>query len=333
MTSAMPSERGAQVSAGVAWATALLADAGVASPRVDAELLAAYVLGTGRGGLWAAGEFTPVQSERFGDLVARRAARVPLQHLTGTAYFRHLELAVGAGVFVPRPETESLVEWGLAWLRARAAAAGPGPGGASGPGGSGGPARPGGPTRGLTVVDLCAGSGAIALSVATELAGRVVTPITVYAVERDQSALGWLRRNVGDRPVRVVAGDATDPTVLSTLDGQVDLVLSNPPYVPETVAERLPAEVREHDPRVAVFAGADGLAAIEPLIDRAAALLVPGGGIGIEHDESHAGAVAGLLAAHGRFTGVRLGHDLAGRPRFTTATRASPSARVADLPT
>jgi release factor glutamine methyltransferase len=269
-----------------------LAGAGIESPRVDAELLAAHVLGVARGALPGAPDPTGAQLVTFRELVARRASRVPLQHLTGTAPFRHLELAVGPGVFVPRPETEQLVEWGLRWL---------------------------GPGFSPLVVDLCAGSGAIALSVEAELSGS-----QVYAVELAPLALKWLRRNASGTGVRVVAGDVLDPDTLSDLDGTVDLVLCNPPYVPEVDPEghRLPPEVTDHDPPSAVFAGPDGLAVIGPLVGRVARLLRPRGGFGVEHGSGHAEAVGALLRADGRFTDVQVHDDLAGRPRFTTARRS-----------
>lgn len=275
-------------------AAAELAEAGLESPRVDADILAAHVLGIDRGRLVLAGEFTDKEAARFRDLVAARRTRVPLQHLTRTAWFRHLELGVGPGVFVPRPETELLVEWGLGWLR------------------SGGDSP--------TVVDLCAGSGAIAISVSVEL-----SPSKVYAVEHDPRALQWLRRNADGHGVTVVAGDVTDPATLSELDGRVDLVLANPPYLLTTAAGGLPTEVTRHDPYSALFGGPDGLDVIRGLVPRVAALLRPGGGFGMEHDDTHGEVVPDLLRAHGAFTDVKLHHDLAGRARFTTATRTGPA--------
>jgi release factor glutamine methyltransferase len=280
-----------RVTEAVAQAAGELAAARVASPRADAELLAAFILAVPRGRLVAAGEFTREQFQRYRRLVARRTDRVPLQHLTGTAPFRHLEIAVGPGVFVPRPETEVLVSWALAWLADHSA-------------------------DGPVVVDLCAGSGAIAAAVATEAPGT-----RVYAVEREPAALEWLHRNVDPHGVRVVAGDATDPATLPDLAGRVDLVLANPPYVPEIGAAGLPPEVREHDPAGAVFAGTDGLEVIRRLIPCAAALLRPDGALAVEHDDTHAYVVPTLVAEDGRFGGVALHHDLAGRPRFTTARR------------
>jgi release factor glutamine methyltransferase len=286
------------VSAALAAATTELADAHLPSPRVDAELLAAHVLGVERGRLALAGDFQGDQYAWYRELVAARVTRVPLQHLTGVAPFRRLRLAVGPGVFIPRPETELLVDWGLAWLRG----AGDAP----------------------IAVDLCAGSGAIAISVATELPGT-----TVYAVERDPPALRWLRRNAYGRSVQVVDGDATDPTVLSKLDGSVDVVLCNPPYVPAANAASLPPEVR-HDPHDALFAGPDGLAVIRLLVPRIAALLHPGGAVGLEHDETQSLVLGALLVADGRFEELATHHDLAGRPRYTTAVRTRGQQRMAD---
>ncbi|RKN41971.1 peptide chain release factor N(5)-glutamine methyltransferase [Micromonospora endolithica] len=274
-------------------AARVLAAAGVEAARVEAELLAAYVLGVSRGRLALADGLTDGQRERFDALVARRAGREPLQHLTGSAGFRHLDLAVGPGVFVPRPETELLVGWGIT----RAA----------------GTAEP-------LVVDLCSGSGAIALAVAQE-----VPDARVVAVERSPAALRWLRRNAaaraaaGDRPIEVVAADATAPDLLADLAGRVDVLLCNPPYVPDAVA--VPPEVAGHDPADAVFGGADGLAVIRPVLARAAELLRPGGALGVEHDDTHGAAVPALLAADGRYVEVTAHPDLAGRPRFATACR------------
>ncbi|WP_435121542.1 peptide chain release factor N(5)-glutamine methyltransferase [Micromonospora tulbaghiae] len=270
-----------------------LAAAGVEAPRAEAEQLAAYVLEVPRGRLALADGFTPAQRDRLDALVGRRVTREPLQHLLGSAGFRHLELAVGPGVFVPRPETELLAGWGVE--RARESAA-------------------------PLVVDLCSGSGAIALAVAQEVpAARVV------AVERSPAALAWLRRNAagraaaGDRPIEVVAADVTDPDLLADLAGRVDVLLCNPPYVPRSVT--VPPEVAGHDPDEAVFGGTDGLDVIRPVVGRAAVLLRPGGAIGIEHDDTHAAAVPALLREDGRYDRVAEHPDLAGRPRWASASR------------
>ena len=266
-------------------ATAVLTEAGIDAPRVDAELLAAEVLGVARGRLGVTRGFDAAAAERFDELVRQRAERRPLQYLTGSAPFRLREVAVGPGVFIPRPETELLVDWGLARI-------------------AGQPAP--------VVVDLCSGTGAIALSVAEEHPGA-----RVYAVENDPAALAWLRRNAHDEIV-VIAGDVTDPATLSTVDGEVDLVLCNPPYVPDGTP--VSPEV-EQDPGRAVFGGPDGLDVIRKVIPRAAALLRPGGWLGIEHDDSHDEAVPALLRAAGGWTDVTDHRDLAGRPRYATARR------------
>jgi len=270
----------------IAEAAAVLAEAGIDAPRNDAELLAAEVLGVPRGAL-ALASFDADTDERFAELVRLRAARRPLQYLTGWAPFRLGEVAVGPGVFIPRPETELLVDWGLARLR-----------GAVAP----------------IVVDLCAGTGAIALSVVQEHPGA-----RVYAVEYAPDALEWLRRNASGSDVSVVEGDVTDPATLSTMDGQVDLVLCNPPYVPDGTPVQ--PEVAGHDPYQAVFGGSDGLDVIRPVIHRAAGLLRPGGWLGIEHDDSHGEAVPALLVGARAYADIKDHRDLAGRPRFATARR------------
>ena len=270
-----------------------LADAGVDSPRVDAELLLASVLGVTRGRLLTVVTVPDDVAVRFGTLVDQRADRVPLQHLTGRAPFRFLELAVGPGVFVPRPETEQLAGWAIDRLA--------------------GAATP-------SVVDLGSGSGALALSIAHEVpAARVV------AVERDPGAIEWTRHNAaaraaaGDPPVEVLSGDMTDPLLLRELDGTVDLVVSNPPYVPDGAV--VPREVADHDPPLALWGGPDGLDVVRGLLVTAARLLRPGGWLGIEHADQQGSALPALVRAHGAFTDVVDHPDLAGRPRFTTACR------------
>ncbi|MBT8226434.1 MAG: peptide chain release factor N(5)-glutamine methyltransferase [Dactylosporangium sp.] len=297
------SEQNGDIRPILADATTTLARAGVATPRVDAELLAAHLLGVSRGALVLAGPLNAEQAGRYRRLVADRAARTPLQHLVGTAPFRRLELAVGPGVFIPRPETELLVDWGLAGLRGD---------------------RP-------VVVDLCSGSGAVALAVADEYPGA-----RVHAVEVDAAALTWLRRNVqryrrGAGSVTVLAGDATSPAPLAQLNGMVDLVLCNPPYVPSGTP--VDPEVADHDPPGAVFGGPDGLAVIRGIVARSVRLLRPGGRLGIEHDDSHAGVLSDLLREAGAYAEVTGHRDLAGRPRFATAVRRDiPTGRLAHLP-
>jgi release factor glutamine methyltransferase len=272
----------------------ILTAAGVASPRVDAELLAAHVVGVPRGQLPMVPLVDPPVVDALRTLVSQRAQRVPLQHLTGTAAMGPIEVAVGPGVFIPRPETEVMLAWGLAVLE--------------------GVKQP-------LVVDLCTGSGALALAVA-----HARPDAQVHAVERDPVALSWARRNAdaraaaGDTPVTLYAGDIADPGLLTTLDGLAHLVLCNPPYVP--LSASLPPEVAFHDPSAAVFAGVDGLAVIPHVVRTGTRLLREGGSIAIEHDESHAQAVPALLAARRVLTDVDDHPDLTGRPRFATARRA-----------
>ncbi|MBA3489971.1 MAG: peptide chain release factor N(5)-glutamine methyltransferase, partial [Longispora sp.] len=203
--------------------------------------------------------------------------------------------AVGPGVFTPRPETELLVEWGLGRLRDSTV------------------------DGSLTVVDLCSGSGAIACAGAGRWPDGRGEPV-VYAVEADPGALEWLRRNTKNTPVTVIRGDATQSATLRDLDGNVDLVLTNPPYVP--TMSFLPPEVAEYDPAMALFGGKDGLEVIRPLIDRAARLLRRGGWLAMEHDDVHGESVPELLRTSGMWRDVAAHTDLAGRPRFVTATRA-----------
>ncbi|MCE7008080.1 peptide chain release factor N(5)-glutamine methyltransferase [Kibdelosporangium philippinense] len=270
----------------------ILAQAGVDSARTDAELLASYVLGVERSRLLLVPLVDPSVVDAYGKLVQRRASREPLQHITGSAWLGNIPLVVGPGVFVPRPETDLLLEWGLSVT------------GSTAP----------------VVVDLCTGSGALALAFANLRPDAVV-----HAVELDTVALSWARRNAdirreaGDTPIRLHAGDVTNPKLLAAMESSVDLVLCNPPYVPE--ATEVPPEVADHDPDIAVFGGPDGLDVIKHVISCAARLLKPGGWVGIEHDDSQGSSVPELLAARRVLSEVEDHKDLAGRPRFATAQR------------
>jgi release factor glutamine methyltransferase len=255
---------------------------------VDAELLLSHVLGVPRSRLLMIATVHPSAAVALDRLVKRRAAREPLQHILGRAAFRHLMLAVGPGVFIPRPETELLVDEALAHLREHAEAP--------------------------LVVDLCSGSGALAVAVATELPGS-----RVVAVERETDALVWLRRNAAGTEVSVVEGDAADTELLAELRGSVDVVLANPPYVP--AAAIVDVEVRA-DPAAAVFGGVDGLNLLPHVIARAAEWLRPGGLLAMEHEASQGEVVPELLRIDGRWRDIADHHDLSGRPRYATAVRS-----------
>lgn len=268
-----------------------LAAAGVASPRHDAEALAAFVIGCPRGRLLMAGDLSAGQHTVFSKLVDRRAARVPLQHLTGSAPFRYLEVAVGPGVFVPRPETEVVAGWCVEALRAIAPSV-------SSP----------------LVVDLCTGSAAIALSIAHEVKGA-----QVHAVEREAPALEWAQRNVVGTGVVVHHGDAAD--ALGEFDGTVDLVVSNPPYLPETDRHLVDPEVRDHDPDAALWGGPDGLIGPRMVEATARRLLRVGGLVAVEHADRQGVAVAEIFGASGHWADVVVRQDLSGCDRFLTARR------------
>jgi release factor glutamine methyltransferase len=267
-----------------------LAEAGVASPRHDAETLAAFVLGCPRSRLLVAGDLSAGQQIVFRELVARRAARVPLQHLTGSAAFRYLEVAVGPGVFVPRPETEVVAGWCVDVLRQ--------------------PAR----THAPIVVDLCTGSGAIALSIAQEVRGA-----TVHAVERESAAHGWAQRNAMGTRVIVHHADAAE--ALRELDGTVDLVVANPPYLPDAARDQVDPEVRDHDPDAALWGGPDGLDGPAMIEAAARRLLRDGGVVAVEHADHHGFSVAEMFRASGAWSHIVVRQDLAGRDRFVTARR------------
>lgn len=265
-------------------AEAILAQAGVASALVDAKLLAANRLGCSPMELhFRMGDPTP---EGFWDDIERRATREPLQHITGVAYFGPLELKVGPGVFVPRPETEVLADWAVRHIHS-----------------------------GDTVVDLCTGSGTLAAYIAHMSAAQV------YAVERSRDAIAYAKQNLPPE-VTLVQGDAGDVDKLAGLEhlrGHVNVLVSNPPYVPESDA--LPAEVY-HDPHEAVFAGKDGMELIPRLLDVAYALLKDAGVLAVEHDDAASVQVQQAFWEAG-FCDVSVLHDLTGTPRFVTGSKLS----------
>ena len=271
-----------------------LARAGVPDPEVDAELLIGHVLGLSRGGVQArlvmGGELSDADAAVLEPLVVRRAAREPLQHLTGRAAFRSLDLAVGPGVFVPRPETEQVVQLAIDALHATAE---PEP----------------------VAVDLGSGSGAIALAMATE-----VPQARVWAVENSPEAFPWTHRNVdevGAPNLELVFDDLA--TALPELDGRAAVVISNPPYVPAGEIPRDP-EVHLHDPAAALYGGRDGLDVIRVISRRAARLLHPGGVLVLEHAELQSAPIAALLAADG-WRAIAHHRDFTMRDRATTALR------------
>ena len=267
-------------------AKAALTAAGFPSPGVDSRHLMAHVAGVEPVWLRCVRELTPAQEEQFAELVRRRLDGEPLQYLTGKAYFRNETLAVGPGVFIPRPETEGLVQLVLDWL-AETQQATP------------------------LVVDLGTGSGAIALAIAHETGARVV------AVERDEQAAAYARRNLDGAGVELRLGDWS--TTLADLTGAVDVVVANPPYIPAANRASLPRDVV--DPDDALFAGDDGLDAIRSIIPLAAGLLRGRGLFACEHDDSHGISAPAVLLASGAFTDVADHHDLTGRDRYVTATR------------
>jgi len=273
----------------IAEAERILAAAGVASPRFDAETLAAHVVGVERSRLMLHPLVDEDVVEAMRGLVSRRATREPLQHLLGTAVLGPVEVSVGPGVFTPRPETELLLEWGLQAIEGRASP---------------------------LVVDLCTGTGALALAVAACRPDAVV-----HAVESDPHALSWARRNIADHgdPVRLHAADVRDRGLLGKMESRVDLVLCNPPYVPD--GTRVDPEVAAFDPPGAVFGGPDGLDVIKSVVAVSAGLLRHGGALAIEHDDTHAEVVPALLRRRRVFTDVQEHHDLNGRPRYATARR------------
>jgi release factor glutamine methyltransferase len=284
----------------LAAAVARLDAAGVASPEHDAAELLAHVLGTTRARLPLVDTVPEESLGEYDALIARRAAREPLQHLTGMAYFRHVELAVGPGVFVPRPETELLAGWAIEachrWSSSRSD--------------EGATAY-----RDPVVVDLCTGSGAVAKAVADE-----VPAATVHAVELDEAAYIWAERNLAGTGVDLREGDMA--TAFDDLAGTVDVLTCNPPYIPLDAWESVAPEARDHDPHLALFSGADGLDAIRVLEHRAALLLKPGGVVGFEHADVQGESAPAVFSATGRWTDVRDHADLAGRARFTTARLA-----------
>jgi len=268
-------------------AAARLDEAGIDSARHDAEELAAHLAGTKRGRLALLDPPGAQFFESYREVVAARSRRVPLQHLIGSAAFGPVSLNVGPGVFIPRPETEAILEWVLAQPL---------------------PSRP-------LIVDLCTGSGALAMALAHHRpAARVL------GVDDSEAALEYARHNAKGTSVEVVRADVTEPGLLPELDARVDLLVANPPYVPD--GADVGPEVARHDPHHAVFGGPDGMAVIAPIVGLGGRWLRPGGLIALEHDDTTSAQTVELLQAAGFFEDVESRFDLAGRPRFVTARRS-----------
>ena len=268
-------------------ATTLLAEAGIDSARYDAEELAAHLAGTERGRLALLANPEDGFFDRYRATIAERSRRVPLQHLTGAAAFGPLTLTVGPGVFIPRPETEAMLEWATAQRL---------------------PDAP-------VIVDLCTGSGALALALA-----RQWPHARVIGIDDSDAALQYASTNALGTTVELLKADVAAPGVLSQLDGQVDLLVSNPPYVPD--GTELDPEVLDHDPSHAVFGGPDGMTVITAIVELAQRVLSPGGFFAVEHDDTTSALTAELISSTAGFDEIMPRQDLTGRPRFVTARRS-----------
>jgi release factor glutamine methyltransferase len=274
-----------------------LREVGVSSAEQEARQLLAYAAGVELARLPLLDAVEDAQAAYFEVLIKKRARRIPLQHLTGRAHFRYLEVEVGPGVFVPRPETEVMTGWAIEQLRPMVYAV----------------AR--GESRHLpVVVELGTGSGAVAKSIALELTGT-----RVHAVELSEEAAAYAARNLADTTVELHVQDMIG--ALPELSGSVDLVIANPPYIPLEAFESVLPEVRDYDPPLALFSGDDGLDAIKVVAAEAARLLRPAGLLCVEHADVQGESAQQVLVRHGAFAGVRDHLDLNGRPRFVTAVR------------
>jgi len=270
-----------------------LKEAGVISATVDAELITCYCLGISRSELSlmvATNQEFPQESlNEFQLALARRVARQPLQHITGTAPFRHLELNVGPGVFTPRPETEQVVGFAMEKITN---------------------------FQSPLIVDLCSGSGAIAISLATE-----IPESKVFAVEKSEEAFGYLLQNAASYGlVDDYLRNEDLQNSLSELDGKVDLVISNPPYIPND-AIPIDLEVQLHEPSMSLYGGVDGLDVIRQISIRAKKLLKSGGLLVLEHADSQSNAIGKLLLAGG-WLEIEARADLAGKERMISAVNA-----------
>lgn len=268
-------------------ATTLLADAGIDSARYEAEELAAHLTGTERGRLPLIDSPDDTFFDRYHAAIAARSRRVPLQHITGTAAFGPLRLLVGPGVFIPRPETEAILEWATAQRL---------------------PEAP-------VIVDLCTGSGALAIALAQHW-----PEARLLGIDDSDAALEYARKNSAGTKVELLHADVTKPGLLTDLDGQVDLVVANPPYVPDGAP--VEPEVSHYDPSHAVFGGTDGMAVINAIVRLAGRWLRPGGFFAVEHDDTTSSLTCELISGTELFDDVVARTDLTGRPRFVTARRS-----------
>lgn len=278
----------------VVHATERFKESGIDSAEVDAQLLAGHLLGLSRGEVQSemirGAELSEAQAEKLTEMFGRRLLREPLQHITGVAYFRNLELAVGRGVFTPRPETEFVAQLAIDALNAVKSEA-------------------------PIAIDLGTGSGAIALAMATE-----VIHARVFAVEKSNEAFPFTQQNFqkySDASATLVLGDLAD--AFQELDGTVSVVASNPPYIPLDAVPR-DIEVKLHDPQIALYGGADGMQVMRLVSQSAKRLLLPGGSLVVEHADSQGQQVCELLLADG-WNNVLSHKDLTGRDRAVTATK------------
>jgi release factor glutamine methyltransferase len=270
-------------------ATAVLAEAGIDSARCDAEQLAAHLAGIDRGRLPLLDLPGDDFLRRYQSVITARAQRVPLQHLTETVSFGPVMLRVGPGVFIPRPETEAMLAWATAQRL---------------------PARP-------VIVDVCTGSGALAVALVHQW-----PEARVLGVDDSEAALDYARRNAEGTAVELVCADVNTPA-LRELDGLVDLVVANPPYIPDGVL--LEPEVAQHDPHHALYGGPDGMTVITAVVGLAGRWLRPGGLFAVEHDDTTSSMTVELIRSTALFDNVIARRDLAGRPRFVTARRREES--------
>lgn len=273
-------------------ATEKFTTAGIISPRVDAELVGCFILEIDRSEIALLvidnQAFPEDKLPDFLEAVQRREKREPLQHITRSAPFRHLELEVGPGVFVPRPETEQLVELAIQKTQM---------------------------VNTPLIVDLCSGSGAIAISMSTELENA-----NVFAVELSEEAFEYLKRNFQKYGLDTkTLRNENLTTALGELQGQVDLVVSNPPYIPDA-AVPIDLEVQLFDPSIALYGGVDGLDVIREISTRALYLLRPGGHLVLEHANTQAPAIGELLLTQG-WQEIVSSQDLSGKNRMISAVR------------